>query len=301
MTRLGIDIGGTSVKFGIVDEQFHILEQTAIPTLADRPSKALIADIAAAAKPLIDTYKPETVGIGSPGSINPKEGIVLRAGNLPFRNVPLAKALEETLGLPTWLENDANCALIAEVSAGVCRGCRDALIITIGTGIGGSILIDGSIYHGHNFLAGELGHFVIQHGGRKCACGMNGCFEQYASATALVRQTQEAIVENPGSILAQTAAAGVDGRTVFAALEKGCPVADQVLNTYISYLAAGINSLTYIFQPQKIALAGGIAKAGSVLMDRLHPLLIPRANVALSSLKGTSGIIGAAMLPLYAK
>lgn len=301
MTRLGIDIGGTSVKFGIVDEQFHILEQIAIPTLADRPSEALIADIADAAKPLIDIYKPETVGIGSPGSINPKEGIVLRAGNLPFRNVPLAKALEEALGLPTWLENDANCALIAEVSAGVCRGCRDALIITIGTGIGGSILIDGSIYHGHNFLAGELGHFIIQYGGLPCACGMRGCFEQYASATALVRQTQEAIAENPESILAQAGAAGVDGRTVFTALERGCPVADRVLNTYIGYLAAGINSLTYIFQPQKIALAGGVAKAGSVLMERLHPLLIPRANVALSSLKGTSGIIGAAMLPLYAK
>lgn len=301
MTRLGIDIGGTTVKFGIVDENFNILEQTAIPTLADRPSENLIADIADAARPLIAKYRPETVGIGSPGAIDPREGIVLRAGNLPFRNVPLAKALQEGLGIPTFLDNDANCALIAEVAAGVCQGCRDALIITIGTGIGGAILIDGKIYYGHNFLAGELGHFTIQYNGHPCGCGRRGCFEQYASATALVRQTSEAIAAAPDSILAQEGAAGVNGKTVFAALKKGCPIAEQVLQTYIGYLAEGLNSLTYIFQPQKIALAGGVAMAGNVLMDRLQPLLTPRANVAISALHGTSGIIGAAMLPLFAK
>ena len=301
MTRLGIDIGGTTVKLGVVDAQFRILEQTAIPTLANRPAEALIADIAAAAKPLIETYAPATVGIGSPGSVDPQAGVVLNAGNLPFRNLPLAACLQEVFGLPAQLENDANCALIAETVAGVCRGCRDALILTIGTGIGGAILIDGKIYHGHNFLAGELGHFVIQHGGRKCVCGMRGCFEQYASATALIRQTREAIEEAPESILAQLGTAGVDGRTVFAAVEKGCPVADRVLQNYLAYLAVGINSLTYIFQPQKIVLAGGVAKAGSVLTDRLQPFLIPYANVSLSSLTGNSGIIGAAMLPVFSK
>ena len=299
MNRLGIDIGGTTVKLGVVDEQFHILEQTSIPTLADRPSEALIADIVAAARPLIKKYDPATVGIGSPGSLDPQAGVVFAAGNLPFRNIPLATLFQEALGLPVLLENDANCALIAEAAVGVCQGCRDALIITIGTGIGGSILIDGKIYHGHNFLAGELGHFVIQHNGLPCVCGLKGCFEQYASATALIRQTWEAIKEAPKSILAQASAAGVDGRTVFAAAEKGCPVADRVLDTYIGYLAAGINSLTYIFQPQKIALAGGIAKAGTVLMNKLQPLLIPHANVALSSLAGNSGILGAAILPAF--
>lgn len=301
MTRLGIDIGGTGVKLGVIDDTYTILEQTKIPTLADRPTEAIIADIAAAAEPLIKAYGPVTVGIGSPGAIHPKEGTVLQAGNLPFRNVPLARLLEEMLGLPTFLDNDANCALIAEVTAGVCKGCQDALILTIGTGIGGAILIGGRIYYGHNFLAGELGHFTVQYNGHPCGCGRRGCFEQYASATALIRQTSEAIAANPESILAQEGAAGVDGRTVFAALEKGCPVADRVLQTYTGYLAEGLNSLTYIFQPQKIALAGGVAMAGDVLMDRLQPMLIPRANVAISTLKGTSGILGAAMLPLFAK
>lgn len=301
MTRLGIDIGGTGVKLGVIDDTYTILEQTKIPTLADRPTEAIIADIAAAAEPLIKAYGPVTVGIGSPGAIHPKEGTVLQAGNLPFRNVPLARLLEEKLGLPTFLDNDANCALIAEVTAGVCKGCQDALILTIGTGIGGAILIGGRIYYGHNFLAGELGHFTVQYNGHPCGCGRRGCFEQYASATALIRQTSEAIAANPESILAQEGAAGVDGRTVFAALEKGCPVADRVLQTYTGYLAEGLNSLTYIFQPQKIALAGGVAMAGDVLMDRLQLMLIPRANVAISTLKGTSGILGAAMLPLFAK
>lgn len=299
MNRLGIDIGGTSIKFGIVDENYTVLEQTSIPTLAQRSTEALVADIIEAAKPLIRTYEPATIGIGSPGSIIPHEGFVICAGNLPFRNVPLAQLVEDRLGLPTYLENDANCALIAEVAAGVCQGCQDALIITIGTGIGGSILIGGKIYYGHNFLAGELGHFIIQHNGRLCACGMRGCFEQYASANALVRQTEEAIAANPGSILAQLGSNGVDGRTIFAALQRSCPVAEQVIQTYASYLAAGLNSLTYIFQPQKIALAGGISGAGDALMSRLQPLLIPSANVALSTLKGTSGILGAAMLPLF--
>lgn len=301
MTRLGMDIGGTTIKIGIVDENFAILEQTVIPTLADRPSEALVADMIAAARPLIEKYAPVTLGVGSPGSIDSAAGVVLRAGNLPFRNVPLAQELEQALGIPTSLENDANCALIAEAAAGVCHGCRDALIVTIGTGIGGAILIDGKIYHGHNNLAGELGHFVIQHGGRKCACGMNGCFEQYASATALVRQTEEAIAANPESILAKLGAEGVDGRTVFAALERQCPVAEAVLEEYLSYLADGLNSLTYIFQPQMTVLAGGVAKAGQVLTERLKPKLIPRANVAVSTLKGTSGILGAAMLPVFAK
>lgn len=301
MTRLGIDIGGTTVKFGIVDDTFRILEETAIPTGAERPTEAVVEDIIEAARPLIEKYSPVTVGIGSPGSIDSAAGVVLRAGNLPFRNVPLASLLQEALGLPTYLENDANCALIAEAAAGVCRGCRDALIVTIGTGIGGAILIDGRIYHGHNNLAGELGHFVIQHGGRQCACGMKGCFEQYASATALVRQTEEAIAANPGSLLAQLGAEGVDGRTVFSALEQNCPVAEAVLEEYLSYLADGLNSLTYIFQPQMTVLAGGVAKAGQVLTDRLKPKLIPRANVAVSTLKGTSGILGAAMLPVFAK
>lgn len=299
MNRLGIDIGGTSVKFGIVDENYNILEQISIPTLAKRSTEALVADIIEATKPLIRAYNPVSIGIGSPGSIIPQEGLVIRAGNLPFRNVPLARLVEDGLGLPTYLENDANCALIAEVAAGVCRGCQDALIITIGTGIGGSILIGGKIYYGHNFLAGELGHFIIQHNGRPCACGMRGCFEQYASASALVRQTAEAIAANPGSILAQLGSGGVDGRTVFSALEQNCPVAEQVIRDYASYLAAGLNSLTYIFQPQKIALTGGVAGAGDALMSRLQPLLIPRANVSLSTLKGNSGILGAAMLPLY--
>lgn len=299
MTRLGIDIGGTSVKFGIVDENFSILDQTSIPTLANRPSEALIADIVAAAKPLIAAYQPATVGIGSPGSIDPNAGVVLRAGNLPFRNVPLAALLEEALELPVYLENDANCALIAEVTAGVCQGCRDALILTIGTGIGGAILIDGKIYYGHNLLAGELGHFVIHHGGRPCACGMKGCFEQYASATALVRSAEEAIREAPESILAKMASSGIEGRTVFAALEQGCPVAEKVFTEYVSYFADGLNSLNFIFQPQKIVLAGGIAKAGDILLERLQPLLRPNVQAALSSLKGQSGILGAALLPVF--
>ena len=298
MTRLGIDIGGTTVKLGIVNEVFEILEQTAIPTGADRSSEAVIGDIAAAARPLMEKYAPVTVGIGSPGSVDPVAGVVLRAGNLPFRQAPVKAMLEEALGIPAFLENDANCALIAEATAGECRGCKDALVLTIGTGIGGAILIDGKIYYGHNFLAGELGHFVIHHGGRQCVCGMKGCFEQYASATALERMAAEAIRENPESHLAKQSHNG-GAKAVFAAAEAGCPVAEGVLAEYVSYLAEGLCSLNFIFQPQKIVLAGGVAKAGEALLQRLRPLLIRKFDVATSSLQGQSGILGAAMLPVF--
>lgn len=299
MNRLGIDIGGTTVKLGIVNKSFEILEQTAIPTGADRSAEAVIGDIAAAARPLVEKYAPATVGIGSPGSVDPVAGVVLRAGNLPFRNTPVKAMLEEALRIPAFLENDANCALIAEATGGECRGCRDALVLTIGTGIGGAILIDGKVYYGHNFLAGELGHFVIHHGGRRCVCGMRGCFEQYASATALERRAEEAIREHPESLLAKQSRDGGGAKAVFSAAAEGCPVAEEVLGEYMSYLAEGLGSLNFIFQPQKIVLAGGVAKAGDALLQRLRPLLPRNFAVATSSFHGQSGILGAAMLPVF--
>ena len=156
----------------------------------------------------------------------------------------------------------------------------------------------GKIFGGTRGIAGELGHFVIHHGGRQCVCGMKGCFEQYASATALERMAAEAIRENPESLLATQSHNG-GTKAVFAAAEAACPVAEGVLAEYVSYLAEGLCSLNFIFQPQKIVLAGGVAKAGEALLQRLRPLLIRKFDVATSSLQGQSGILGAAMLPVF--
>ncbi len=289
---LGIDIGGTGVKLGIVDDCYRVLAHTAIPTAADRSSDEIIHDILQAAFPLCEQYHPVAVGIGCAGRIDPVNGVVLRAGHLPFLNEPLVEKIGNALSLPAFIENDANCALLAEAKIGACTDCRDALMVTIGTGIGGAILIDGTIYRAHNFRAGELGHFILDHRGAPCPCGLHGCYEQYASATALVAAAESAAKQHPDSLLA---AAPIDGKHVFAAAKAGCPVASQVLATYGEYVAMGLNSMVKIFMPECIVLAGGIAKAGDDLLSLLSPHLLPEARLRISALGGNAGIIGAAV------
>lgn len=290
---LGIDIGGTGVKLGVVDDHMTVIEETAIPTGADRSSDELITDIIAAAKPLCDKHHPTAVGVGCAGRIDPVNGMVLRAGNLPFWQEPLAEKISNALALPVKLENDANCALLAEMKAGASTDCKDVLMVTLGTGVGGGIVIDGNLYRGHNFRAGELGHFVMDMNGPACVCGLRGCFEHYASATALIKLAEQAVKDHPDSLLAKDA---LDGKTIFAAAENGCPVAKTVLATYGEHLALGLNSFVKIFMPECIVLAGGIAKAGNALLELVTPHLLPEAVLRISTLQGGAGLIGAACL-----
>ncbi len=295
--RLGIDIGGTAVKLGIVDDNGCVVEQRAIPTGAERPVCEILKDIIDAATPLCETYHPRAVGIGSPGRVDPVRGLVLRAGHLPFDNTPVRDILGGALKLPAFIDNDANCAMIAEHNIGACADVRDALMITIGTGIGGAIIIDDQLYRGHNFRAGELGHFILDLDGAPCPCGLHGCFEQYASASALCTQAATAANAAPDSLLATLAREqGMSGKAVFAAIEKGCPTAKDVLCQYGRYMAMGLNSFVKIFMPQCMVLAGGITKAGDVLLDVITPHLLPEADVRLSQLGGDAGILGAALL-----
>lgn len=293
---LGIDIGGTAVKLGVVNEALQVVESVSIPTKADRSSDEILQDIVTAARPLCRQYHPYAVGIGSPGRVDPQKGLVLRAGHLPFRDEPIPAKLSAALSMPAFLDNDANCAMLAEAKAGACADCRDALMVTIGTGIGGAILINGSIYRGHNFRAGELGHFILNYEGKPCPCGLHGCFEQYASATALCEQAEAAAKAAPDSLLALLARDGMSGKVVFAAAEQGCPAAKAVLFRYGEYFAMGLNSFVKIFMPQCIVLAGGIAKAGDALLDVITPQLLPEATLRLSALGGDAGLIGAALL-----
>ena len=289
---LGIDIGGTTAKLGVLDNDLTVIARETVAT-AGCSSEDIISGLIAASRALCATYPITAVGVGCAGRIHPPTGRVLRAGNLPFKEEPLAYKLQEALALPVTLGNDANCALLAEAKRGAAAGCRDALMLTLGTGIGGAILIDGKMVEGHNFRAGELGHFVIDRHGPACPCGLNGCFEQYASATALIALAKAAADTHPDSRLAQNPA---NGKAIFAAAADGCPIADAVLEEYATVLAQGINSLVKIFMPERIVLAGGIAKAGDALTARLIPHLLPEADIRLAALGGDAGIIGAALL-----
>ena len=216
-----------------------------------------------------------------------------------MRNYPMAKRLSEQLNVPVFLENDANCALYGEIFAGAGRRWETFLLVTVGTGVGGGIRMSGGIYLGVDGRAGEFGHMTIDRNGRPCPCGRSGCWEQYASATALCRLTREAAEANPESLLAariRSEGGKVDGKTVFAAARSGCPTAERVLNTYCGFLAEGINNLTVLLRPEAIVLAGGIFREGEFLLSRIRPLVKEPDRLTVSTLNGYAGLIGASLL-----
>lgn len=296
---LGIDIGGTKVKLGVVDSEKRItVYDTSVRTRVTAGETAIVEDIIAAAKKIMEEYPIERVGIGSAGRIDRENGIVITAGNLPFRNLPLAKLVSDALGVPAMLDNDGNCAVIGEYLAGVARGKKDVVMITVGTGIGGGVICNGKLLVGKNGRAGELGHTVINiYDPTPCACGLHGCFEQYCSTKALTADTAEAVVMNPLSITAAVAEErdGVDGQTAFIAAERGCPVAQHLLDKYFENFSLALNSLVKIFMPEIVIIAGGITNEGEGFLSRLRPHLLPEAEVVLSPLKGDCGLFGAAL------
>ena len=299
MFNLGIDIGGTAIKYGVVAPDHTIIEKGKIVTRKEDGEGAILSDIASLCRNLSEKYDIPAVGVGSPGSISEDSRYVVGAGNLPFHNTYICDYLEHELNKPCFLENDGNAALIGEKVAGEGKAFQDIIMLTIGTGIGGGIMIGGKIYHGHNNRAGELGHFVINCDGPDCPCGLNGCFEKYASATALVNQAASAIRANPHSRLAELVdgdPSKLDGKVIFAALDVNCDVARGVVYNYMRYLAIGINSLVKLFQPEMFVISGGITAEGDSFMDMLRPRLLRDANVALSKLRNDAGLIGAAEL-----
>ena len=205
--------------------------------------------------------------------------------------------LEKKLNLPVFINNDANCAALGEAVAGEGKDVQNMVMVTLGTGIGGGIIINKKIYTGGG-EAGEIGHMCIDADGKKCACGSVGCWERYASATALIEMTEAAAKENPDSILAKMVGENLfaDGRTVFGAVEQGCPVGKAVLDKYITYLSIGIKNLINVFSPDAIVLSGGLSEAGKALSAPLVKKLNSNVKIKISRLGNDAGIIGAAYL-----
>jgi glucokinase len=249
------------------------------------------------------------VGAGIPGSVEPETGLVHRACNVGMEDCLLGEGLSQRLdGLPVRLENDANAAALGEYAAGAGRGCRSMVLVTLGTGIGGGIILDGTLYAGCNHAGGELGHFVIHRDGLPCACGRRGCFEQYASATALIRETRAMMARQPGSLcwaLAQGDPANVNGRTAFDAARQGDPGARAVIDAWLADLADGLTSLVNLLQPELLCLGGGVAEQGDALLAPLQAVLDredyargcpTRTRLALARLGNDAGLVGAALL-----
>ena len=313
MYYLGIDRGGTNIAVGIVDEKLNIIKKGSVPTLSHRPIDEVMTDMANLCKTLLDemnlTVKDVAyAGIASPGTCNSATGVVEFSNNIVMHNYPIADVLKEKLGVEkVYIDNDANAAALAEALAGSAKGASSAIMITLGTGVGGGIVIDGKIYSGFNHAGAELGHIVIEHNGRPCTCGRNGCFEAYSSATGLIRLTKEVMEENKDSIMWKlTEEAGkVSGKTAFQAKRLGDKAGTQVVDTYIEYLASGLTSIINIFQPEVLCIGGGICHEGEYLMEPLRAI-IAKENFARNSKNQTklvraelgndAGILGASVL-----
>lgn len=309
---MGIDLGGTFIKAGVVDENYHIVAKASLPTILTDP-EALADQMAKTVRLALEEAKVgldaiDSIGVCSPGAVDSKTGTIIYANNLPFLHTPLGSLVSQRLeGKPVYLENDANVAAYGEVVAGAAQGISDAIVITLGTGVGGGIIIDGKIYSGFNGFGAEMGHMVIQHGGRQCTCGRKGCIEAYASATGLINMTKEAMEENKDSKLWEIAPTldKVDGKTAFDAMRLGDEAGKKVVDTYIDYLGAGLANFINIFQPEVLLIGGGVCKEGETLLAPLREILkretygvegMPATTLKICALGNDAGTIGAAML-----
>lgn len=312
MYNIGIDLGGTNIKVGVVDENYNIVGRSNIKTNLPRPSEEIVESIVEGVKLACEDAKiavsdVNSIGIGTPGTANRNTGVVLYSCNLGFNNFELGGMLSEKLGTEVFVENDANAAAFGEVVNGAGKGYKDVVVITLGTGVGGGIIIDGKIYTGFNFCGAELGHSVIEYNGRQCGCGRKGCFEAYSSATALINFTKEAMESDKNTKMWEIAGSieGVDGKTAFDGFRAGDKTATEVVNKYINYLGCGLTNVVNIFQPQVLLIGGGICKEGENLTKPLLEYIAresycidPNCSTKLdiAMLGNDAGIIGAAYL-----
>lgn len=311
MLYVGIDLGGTNIATGLVSEDGKILAKKSIPTKAKRTAKEIIADMAKAAIDVVieNGYTMDdigSVGIGSPGAIDKAKGELIYANNLPFNHTPMRDEMQKYIKKPVYIENDGNCAAWAEAVAGGTRGAKDSVAVTLGTGVGGGIVVNGRLYNGFNFIGGELGHMVIALEGVPCSCGRKGCWEAYASATALIRQTKEAAESDKDSKMWDyyKKEGKFTGRTAFNAAKEGDKTAQMVVDNYVKYVGCGLANIINIFQPEIIVVGGGIANEGDALMNPVRDYVnsqtytkdVKACRIERASLGNDAGIIGAALL-----
>lgn len=311
MIAIGIDIGGMSIKGAAVDSTGKIYDVFSLPVIKDEPGEVTIRKLTNLVEEYIANLKLDEkivgIGIGCPGTLDVANGIVNYTNNLGWNNLPLAKIMQEKLPYPIRLINDANAAALGEAKFGAGKSHDTVIMLTLGTGVGGSIIINGKLFEGNEGKGGELGHMVVQVDGEQCSCGRKGCLEAYASATALIRETKKAMLENKDSKLWEIAPEidAVGGRTIFKALALNDETAKRVFDNYIKYLGEGILNFCDIFRPNVIVLSGGIANAGDVLFNPLNEYLrvrkygyefTPAVKVIPAELGYDSGKIGAAAL-----
>ncbi len=313
MLRIGIDLGGTNIVAAVVNDEYEMVGKAKTPTATPRSADEIFDDISMVCKEAMAqagvTIKDIcSVGIGTPGTVN-KDGVIEFANNLGFVNVEAKKMLIDRLGIENvYVDNDANCAALGEAKAGSGHGAKDFIAVTLGTGVGSGVIINGKIVAGVNNAGGECGHSVIVVDGEPCTCGRKGCWEAYASATALINQTKAAMEKYPDSVMHELVEANggkVDGRIAFDAMRRGDIAGIKVVDAYVKYVACGLINLVNIFQPETICIGGGICNEGETLLRPLRRYIDSerysvyskiQTKVVKAELGNDAGIIGAALL-----
>ncbi len=314
MYRIGVDLGGTNIVVGVINEENKIIAKASRKTNSPRPAEGIFDDMADAIKEAMEqaqiTFKDViSVGVGTPGSVNKADELIEFANNLAFDNVPAYALLRERIGFDkVYFDNDANCAALGEAIAGCGKGVKNFVMITLGTGVGSGIIANGKLVTGLNYAAGEMGHMVINYDGVPCNCGRKGCWESYSSATALIMQTKTAMRKNADSLMWEIVENNLDnvnGRTAFDAARKGDAAAKAVVNKYMSYLAVGIGNVVNIFQPDIVCVGGGIGNEKENLLTPVRKLVATerysihakkQSQLLCAVLGNDAGIIGAALL-----
>lgn len=309
---LGIDVGGTNLVAGLVDQEGRLGHKTSCPVdkswsageLAHRLAQLSLRALQEGGVPLEEL---EAVGVGVPGLVNDAEGVVVKTPNMPFRDTPFRALFQGDLNRPVFLGNDADCAAAGEYWSGAAKGCDPVVMITLGTGIGSGLVRGGKLYTGMGGAGMEAGHLITHPNGRQCGCGGRGCWEQYGSATALIQMTRTAMEGAKQSLLWEVCDGDlnkVEGRTAFQAAREGDATALQVLADYRKELSFGLISLSNILFPEVICLGGGVSNADDdLLLDPLRELVhqgcfdkdrLPK--IVRASLGNDAGVVGAAML-----
>ena len=312
MLYIGVDLGGTGIKVGVVDENGAILAKGSTPTMKERPYQEIIRDIAALCEKVAKQAKVgmdeiAAIGVGVPGICDPKTGVIPFCTNLGWHDVPFVGEMHKYLPHKVIVDNDATVAGYAESIAGVSRGTQSSVFITLGTGVGGGIVIGGRPYSGAHGIGSEIGHMILQMDGEPCTCGNKGCFERYASATAIIREAKRAVEKQPESAILARCGGNpekINAKIVIDCAKEGDEMAKQVFDGYVKGLAHGIISIINVLDPEVIVLGGGVSMAGEYLLDAvraaIEPLIffktMPHAHIELARLGADAGIIGAALL-----
>lgn len=314
MYYIGVDVGGTNLAAGLVDELGHIHNKVSSPVARDMTAEQFAAELVRLSRLLcevgqVEPGKVESVGVGLPGVVDNRMGLFVQNPNMPFRDrdIPLREMFRREWEIPVYLGNDANCAAVGEYWAGAAKGCDPVVLVTLGTGIGGGIIIDGKLFTGFANSGMEVGHMIIQPDGVPCGCGNRGCWEKYGSATALIQFARQEMERDRGSelwVLVDGDISKVQGRTPFQAARLGDAAAKRVLSKYIQGLSLGMINLINILQPEIICLGGGVSNAeDDLLLNPLRELVWRgcfdknyRVRIERASLGNDAGVVGAALL-----